>query len=104
MNDLLIPKETQAQKKRLDLIVENLKRRLRGEQERTSSRIDPDKLYSPDEVSKLLGISYDTAARRMAKMPGCVDLGSKERRYKRPKRILRVSGKALASYLRNRTV
>ena len=61
--------------------------------------IGPHKLYSPAEVSSLLNVSYDTAVRRMSGMHGCVDMGTPERRYKRGKRMLRISGKHLRIYL-----
>jgi hypothetical protein len=61
--------------------------------------IDPHKLYTPAEVSSLLNIGYGTAVRRMEKMHGCINIGPVERRYKRGKRMLRVSGKSLRIYL-----
>ena len=64
--------------------------------------LDPHKQYSPAEVARILNVSYDTAIRRMKDMKGCIDLGSKETRHKRPKAKLRVSGKHLQAYLRNR--
>jgi hypothetical protein len=66
--------------------------------------LDPHKLYTPSEVASMLNVSYDTAIRRMKDMPGCVDLGTKETRHKRPKAKLRVSGKHLQSYLRNHSL
>ena len=67
-----------------------------------ASAIDPQRLYTPEEVAQILAVSYDTAIRRMRDMKGCVDLGSKETLKKRPKAKLRISGKALQAYLRNR--
>ena len=66
--------------------------------------IDPHKLYSPAEVSSLLNISYDTAIRRMLRMHGTIDMGTLERRYKRGKRMLRISGKHLRVYLDGKRV
>lgn len=64
--------------------------------------LDPHHQYSPAEVASLLNLSYDTAVRRMKDMKGCVDHGSKEKTHKRPKAKLRISGKHLQTYLRNR--
>ena len=65
--------------------------------------LKPDKLYTPGEVSALLNVSYDTASRRMQKMKGCVDMGTQTQRYKRGKKMLRISGKHLVAYLRSKT-
>jgi hypothetical protein len=64
--------------------------------------LDPHKMYTPSEVASLLNVAYDTAIRYMKGMKGCIDLGSKEKTHKRPKAKLRVSGKHLQAYLRNR--
>ena len=61
--------------------------------------INPHKFYSPAEIAALLGVSYDTAIRRMEKMHGCINMGPVERRYKRGKRMLRISGTHLRVYL-----
>jgi hypothetical protein len=66
--------------------------------------LDPHKMYTPSEVASLLNVHYDTAIRRMKDMKGCVDLGTKETRHKRPKAKLRVSGKHLQAYLRNHSL
>jgi Mn-dependent DtxR family transcriptional regulator len=68
-----------------------------------ATAIDPHKNYTPSEVATVLNVSYDTAIRRMEKM-GCVDMGTKERRYKRGKRMLRVTGRKLMDYLRTKVV
>ena len=65
--------------------------------------LKPDKLYTPGEVSALLNVSYDTAVRRMQKMKGCFDMGTQTKRYKRGKRLLRISGKHLVAFLRGKT-
>ena len=57
--------------------------------------LEPDKLFTPGEVSALLNVSYDTAVRRMLTMKGCVDMGTQTKRYKRGKKMLRISGKNL---------
>jgi hypothetical protein len=75
---------------------------LDGSRKAKTTPIDPQRLYTPREVADLLQISYDTAARRMRDMRGCIDLGSKETLKKRPKAKLRISGKALQAYLRGR--
>jgi hypothetical protein len=64
--------------------------------------LDPHKMYTPSEVASLLNCSYDSALRWMRDMKGCVDLGTKEKRHKRPKAKLRISGKHLQAFLRNR--
>jgi hypothetical protein len=61
--------------------------------------INPHKFYSPAEIAALLDVSYDTAVRRMEKMHGCINMGPVERRYKRGKRMLRISGTHLRVYL-----
>ena len=66
-----------------------------------TTAIDSHKLYTPSEVAALLNVSYDTAVRRMTKM-GAVDMGTPERRYKRGKRLLRVSGAKLRVYLHSK--
>jgi hypothetical protein len=65
--------------------------------------LKPDKLYTPSEVSALLNVSYDTAVRRMQKMTGYVDMGTQAKRYKRGRKMLRISGKHLVAYLRTKT-
>jgi hypothetical protein len=65
--------------------------------------LKPDKLYTPSEVAALLNVSYDTAVRRMQKMKGCVDMGTQTKRYKRGKKLLRISGKNLVAFLRCKT-
>jgi hypothetical protein len=65
--------------------------------------LKPDKLYTPGEIAALLNVSYDTAVRRMQNMKGCVDMGTQTKRYKRGKKMLRVSGKHLVAYLRSKT-
>jgi hypothetical protein len=63
-----------------------------------------DRRYRPAEVAALLQVSYDTACRKMEKMTGCVDMGTKTKRYKRGKRMLTVSGKEIVAYLRSKTL
>ena len=65
--------------------------------------LKPDKLYTPSEVAALLNVSYDTAVRRMQSMKGCVDMGTQTKRYKRGKKLLRISGKNLVAFLRGKT-
>ena len=65
--------------------------------------LKPDKLYTPSEIAALLNVSYDTAVRRMLTMKGCVDMGTQTKRYKRGKRLLRISGTHLVAYLRSKT-
>jgi len=67
-----------------------------------SVELKPDKLYTPSEVAALLNVSYDTAVRRMQSMKGCVDMGTQTKRYKRGKKLLRISGKHLVAYLRSK--
>jgi hypothetical protein len=65
--------------------------------------LKPDKLYTPSEVAALLNVSYDTAVRRMQSMKGCVDMGTQTKRYKRGKKLLRISGKNLVAFLGGKT-
>ena len=65
--------------------------------------LKPDKLYTPSEVAALLNVSYDTAVRRMQGMKGCVDMGTQTKRYKRGKKLLRISGKNLIAFLKAKT-
>ena len=67
---------------------------------RRTVELKPDKLFTPSEVAALLNVSYDTAVRRMQRMKGCVDLGTPTKRYKRGKKLLRISGKHFVAYLR----
>jgi hypothetical protein len=57
--------------------------------------IDAHRLYRPKEVASILGVSYHTALRKMAAMRGVVDMGGKEKRFARRKRLLRISGARL---------
>ncbi len=66
--------------------------------------LDPHRMYGPKEIAAYLGISYDTAARRMKDMSGVVNLGTKEKMHKRGKAKLRISGKHLTAYLRNKSL
>jgi hypothetical protein len=66
-----------------------------------SLSIDPKELYTPKDVAAILHVSYFTALRRMVTMPGVVDIGSKEKRFKRRKRLLRISGAKLKEWMRN---
>ena len=63
--------------------------------------IDSRKMYSPADVAAYLDVSYDTAIRRMWKMPGVVNLGTKEKLHRRGKAILRIPGKNLLEFLSN---
>jgi hypothetical protein len=67
-------------------------------------KIEPEQNYSPGEVAAALNLSYDSALRRMQKMKGVVDFGTPTRRYKRGKKKLRISGKNLLTYIRNKTM
>ena len=66
-------------------------------------KIEPEQNYAPSEVAAILNVSYDAASRLMQKMKGVVDLGTPTRRYKRGKKKLRISGKNLLTFLRNRS-
>ncbi len=66
--------------------------------------LKPTTLYTPSEVAAILNVSYDTAVRRMQNMKGCVDMGTQTKRYKRGKKMLRISGKNLLSFLRGKTL
>lgn len=66
-------------------------------------KTEPDRNYAPSEVAAILNVSYDAASRLMQKMKGVIDLGTPTRRYKRGKKKLRISGKNLSAFLRNKT-
>ena len=66
--------------------------------------LNPSTFYTPGEVAAILNVSYDTAVRRMQKMKGCVDMGTQTKRYKRGKKMLRVSGKNLLAFLNGKTL
>jgi hypothetical protein len=66
-------------------------------------KIEPEQNYAPSEVAAILNLSYDAASRLMQKMKGVVDLGTPTRRYKRGKKKLRISGKNLLTFLRNKS-
>ena len=63
--------------------------------------IDSREMYGPADVAAYLDVSYDTAIRRMWKMPGVVNLGTKEKLHRRGKAILRIPGKNLLVFLSN---
>ena len=77
----------------------NFKQRARKQ----TVELKPDNRYTPSEVAALLNVSYDTAVRRMQSMKGIVDMGTQTKRYKRGKKMLRISGKHLLAYLRSKT-
>ena len=66
-------------------------------------KIEPEQSYAPSEVAAILNLSYDAASRLMQKMKGVVDLGTPTRRYKRGRKKLRISGKNLLTFLRNKS-
>lgn len=61
--------------------------------------IDPRRRYGPAEVAAALNCSYDTAIRRMRRMSGTRNLGTKEGRFQRGKAMLRILGSDLLAYL-----
>ena len=71
---------------------------------RQTVELKPDKLYTPSQVAALLNVSYDTAVRRMKRMKGCVDMGTQTQRYKRGKKMLRISGKHFVAYIKGKTI
>ena len=87
-----------------ELITHPGRRSFKQRARKQTVELRPDKLYTPGEVAALLNVSYDTAVRRMQSMKGCVDMGTQTKRYKRGKKMLRVSGKVLANYLRGKAV
>jgi hypothetical protein len=75
------------------------KQRMRNRRFKT----EPEQNYAPSEVAAILNVSYDASLRLMQKMKGVVDLGTPTRRYKRGKRKLRISGRNLSAFIRNKT-
>jgi hypothetical protein len=55
--------------------------------------------YKPADVAAILNCSYDTAIRRMRRMPGVSNLGVKQGRFTRGKAMLRILGSDLQAYL-----
>ncbi len=55
-------------------------------------------------MAVILGTSYATALRGMEHISGCVDLGVNEQRYRRARRMLRISCKRLQICLDGRQV
>ncbi len=86
-----------------ELITYSGRRSFKQRARKRTVELKPDNLYSPSEVAALLNVSYDTAVRRMQNMKGCVDMGTQTKRYKRGKKMLRISGKYLVAYLRSKT-
>lgn len=78
-------------------------RRFKQRARKQTVELKPDKLYTPSEVAALLNVSYDTAVRRMQSMKGCIDMGTQTKRYKRGKKLLRISGNNLVAFLREKT-
>lgn len=66
--------------------------------------LEPHRNYNVVEVAAILGLKYDTALRRITTEMRFQDHGTRETRFKRPKRKLTVSGKDLAEYIRKHTV
>jgi hypothetical protein len=56
------------------------------------------------EVAVILRISADSAIRKFEKLPGVIDLGSKETRRKRRYRELRIPRDVLEQYIVNSRV
>ena len=86
-----------------ELITYSGRRSFKQRARKRTVELKPTTFYSPSEVAALLNVSYDTAVRRMQNMNGCVDMGTQTKRYKRGKKMLRISGKHLVAYLRGKT-
>ncbi|MGD0974844.1 MAG: hypothetical protein ABR866_12185 [Candidatus Korobacteraceae bacterium] len=83
-----------------ELLVHPGRRSFKQRARKQTVELKPDIRYTPSEVAALLNVSYDTAVRRMQSMKGIVDMGTQTKRYKRGKKMLRISGKHLLAYLR----
>jgi len=66
--------------------------------------VDPRSRHTPSDVAAILNCSCDTAIRRMRRMPGVINLGVKEGRFRRGKAMLRILGGDLQSYLDDHTL
>jgi len=51
------------------------------------------------QVAEILGVSEDTVTRRLAKLPGVIDLGSPERPKRRRYRVLRIPRSVVEKYV-----
>lgn len=56
-------------------------------------------LLTISQVAELLGISEDTVTRRLAKLPGVIDLGSPETPKRRRYRVLRIPRSVVEKYV-----
>jgi hypothetical protein len=56
-------------------------------------------LLTVREVAKLLKISPDSVTRRFQALPGVIDLGSKETRFRRAYKVLRIPRPVLEKFL-----
>ncbi len=56
-------------------------------------------LYTPKEVANILKVSVDSVIRKFEKVPGVIDLGTDETRFKRRYRVLRIPRSSLQKFL-----
>jgi hypothetical protein len=59
----------------------------------------PQEYFTAAEVAELLKVSVDTVIRRFERMPGVLDLGREETRFKRRYRVLRIPRAALNQFI-----
>lgn len=60
-----------------------------------------DEYLTPQEVADILKISTDTVIRRFESLPGVLDLGSSESRFKRGYRVIRIPRQTLERFIIN---
>ena len=94
--------ETPATRRmRLDAIYRHVKRVMdRRNAVPAAKVIDPLHHYTAKETAVVLNCSRDTALRIISRLPH-IDHGTKETRYKRRKRNLRITGAELMRYIRS---
>ncbi len=59
----------------------------------------PTEFLTAAEVARVLKISREQAARKFENLPGVIDLGSSESRFKRRYRVLRIPREVLQRFI-----
>jgi hypothetical protein len=54
---------------------------------------------TPQEVADILKVSHDTVVRKFQSQSGVIDLGSRETRFKRRYRVLRIPRETLERFI-----
>jgi hypothetical protein len=71
----------------------------RGKQHSLGSRLEISEFLTPAEAAAILKCSPETIIRRFERLPGVIDLGSPEGRFKRRYRVLRIPRNVFQRFL-----